>query len=553
MNGESIRGLIERIERIAGSCFYEEDEINEDRDIFEIESDKYAGLGFEIDIESQLISPFISFGYTDFQKDELENGHYDIDDIENEVRTKLLESSFTLYIKAHSPNYVSSVWDDGCYMCPGYVARVGFYQEEYTDDLIREFLRVYQEYSSTISCLTDSELRRFIFKSICHSHNVKITGTSSLAVGEATIKFADGKNPSNNNIEYYYLGKEKFLFSVFGQHYATEMCPIEMFIEAQNMCELFDDVSFSFDNPPLPDAPILQVTSAYMVLSIQANTDMNHIYSRIEESATIISQSNIVPFASKRFREVYQKVYSGLFESFSGESHLIITEGSTDWKHLKKYWDQYSRQSLKLSFFEYEPANSSKNGMLKLEMGSAALLEMCKSYSKMVLGKIFIFIADRDEPKIVKEMNDDTKHYKYWGNGVYSFVLPVPAHRISTPEICIEHYYSDKEIKTFYTCTDEQKRRLFLGNDFDYYGRDIEHGLLCIKRSLCGQNSIKVIDGSSDTRVISINESNDINYALSKQEFASHSTIKKDSPTFNAFSEIFKIIREIVQDSLRRR
>lgn len=267
----------------------------------------------------------------------------------------------------------------------------------------------------------------------------------------------------------------------------------------------------------------------------------------------LISHSSIIPFASEKFRKIYSEEYGELLRPFIGENPLIITEGSTDWKHMKKYWEQYIKQSCAVDFFEYEPGNSSKGGMIKQEMGSATLLETCRAYSKMKLGKVFIFIADRDEPKIVKELSDVSKSYKYWGNGVYSFVLPIPEHRISTPEICIEHYYSDAEIKTFYTCSDKKERRLFLGNDFDKYGRDIEHGLLCVKRSLCGVDSIKVIDGSSDTRVISMGENNDINYALSKQEFAAQSTIIKNSTTYTAFSRLFDIIQKIIQDSKSRR
>ena len=129
----------------------------------------------------------------------------------------------------------------------------------------------------------------------------------------------------------------------------------------------------------------------------------------------------------------------------------------------------------------------------------------------------------------------------------------MPAHRITTPEICIEHYYSDDEIKTFYTCADGKERRLFLGNDFDKYGRNINNGLLCVKRSLCGPDSIKVIDGSSDTRVISVNKKSDANYALSKQEFAARSVIRKNSETYNAFQEVFNIIQTIIKDHQQKK
>lgn len=109
---------------------------------------------------------------------------------------------------------------------------------------------------------------------------------------------------------------------------------------------------------------------------------------------------------------------------------------------------------------------------------------------------------------------------------MYSLVLPILEHRISTPENCIKHYYSVVEIKIFYRCPDK-KTEIALGNDFDRYGRNIEHGLLYIKRSLCGFDSIKVIDGSSDTREISMAENNDVNYVLSKQEFADRSMVIK--------------------------
>lgn len=328
--------------------------------------------------------------------------------------------------------------------------------------------------------------------------------------------------------------------------------PIQIFMEAHDMCELFGDVTFSLDAPPLFDSPVLRVISPHMELTIQVSLDRDHLYAQIEESVAIMSYSGIVPFASEQYREAYYATYSHMIDSYSGPEPLIITEGSTDWKHLKKYWKQYMQETLKIKFFEYEPVNSPVKAQYKQEMGSSALLEMCKAFSRVTLGKVFIFIADCDEPKIVKEMGGGNKKYKDWGNNVYSFVLPVPPYRNATPEICIEHYYSDEEIKTLYVCADGKKRRLFLGKDFDKYGRDVIDGLMCIKRNLCGPESIKVIDGSSDTRVISMNEENDINYALSKQDFATFSTIKKDSQTYNAFREIFMIIQSIIKDYQRR-
>lgn len=100
-------------------------------DVFEITVDEYGNMGIEIDVESLKISPYVAFSYYDFKESDLENGYCDIEELEQEMTTKLLESSFTLFLKAHLPNHIISVWDDGCYMCPGYVARVGFRDQYY--------------------------------------------------------------------------------------------------------------------------------------------------------------------------------------------------------------------------------------------------------------------------------------------------------------------------------------------------------------------------------------------------------------------------------------
>ena len=51
------------------------------------------------------------------------------------------------------------------------------------------------------------------------------------------------------------------------------------------------------------------------------------------------------------------------------------------------------------------------------------------------------------------------------GNNVYAVCIPIPKHRIQTPEISIEHLYSDEEIKTF-----DGSFRLYMGNEFNKNG-----------------------------------------------------------------------------------
>lgn len=133
---------------------------------------------------------------------------------------------------------------------------------------------------------------------------------------------------------------------------------------------------------------------------------------------------------------------------------LIITEGKTDWMHLKnayKFFKQEGKyQNITLSFWENTD-----------NMGDKNMLRMCQEHVKIPNEKPLIFIADADNPEIIKEMNDATEKFKYWGNKVYSFCLPTPEHRRQYKKISIEFYYTDKEIGTI---DPETKRRLLFSN-----------------------------------------------------------------------------------------
>lgn len=167
---------------------------------------------------------------------------------------------------------------------------------------------------------------------------------------------------------------------------------------------------------------------------------------------------------------------------------LVITEGATDWKHMKAACYALKRdekcsdllEEPNFEFFQYEPANSKEESEFMIEMGNKALCAMCEAYSKIPQKRKLIFVADRDDKETNKKLCGDGE-FKDWGNNVYSLVLPIPTHRLETPNICIEHYYSDAEIKTLHT-EDEIGRRLFLGNEFDDRGIASEIGMFCAKR-----------------------------------------------------------------------
>ena len=220
---------------------------------------------------------------------------------------------------------------------------------------------------------------------------------------------------------------------------------------------------------------------------------------RYEQGRMIEQIRSFLPYADPMLRELYFKEYQECLGHGSGI--CILTEGPTDWKHLNFHLNRLGKhftQGLNIRLHEYESASSPVDAEQKMDMGGNLLCDMCFSFSKRKNDEIYIFIADRDRSDVIKKLSpkDGDQPFRAWGNHVYSIVLPVPKHRISTPSICIEHYYSDEEIKTEFMCADGIKRRLYMGNEFDQYGRAINLDRFCVNREACGSDSIRIISGS---------------------------------------------------------
>lgn len=233
---------------------------------------------------------------------------------------------------------------------------------------------------------------------------------------------------------------------------------------------------------------------------------------------------------------------------------LVITEGATDWKHMKAAFAKLSQypenikayKDLQFDFLEYEPVQSAKEGALKIQMSNTQLTSMCKHFASIPQPRKLIFIADADDTSTNKELGLDAG-FKVWGNNVYSFTIPIPAHRNSTPQICIEHYYSDNDIKTSVEINGV-RRRIYMGNEFDSVGLSVDGQLFCVDRNSCGPDKIRIIDGTSDKRVFRIQGDRGTNLALPKMEFADR--VLGNSPEysnidFSSFSLIFELIKQI--------
>lgn len=239
---------------------------------------------------------------------------------------------------------------------------------------------------------------------------------------------------------------------------------------------------------------------------------------------------------------------------------LIITEGYTDWQHLeaamnslianKKHDRLFGKNDFE--FYKYGPKNSNNEYTYELEMGNDALYKICESISKLPNTNIFIFVADRDHKRTNELLSIKGADYKSWGNNVFSFLLPVPPERNKTPDICIEHLYSDSEIKTEWINPDDRiPRRLYLGNEFDNYGHAMNIQKFCERKDLCGKDKINVIEGSQGDRILDFDNTG-VNYALPKSKFAElvlHGIEPFDNFNFKNFVPVFEIIRRIINEN----
>ena len=260
--------------------------------------------------------------------------------------------------------------------------------------------------------------------------------------------------------------------------------------------------------------------------------------------------------------ETYQQeVYAALSAVHSRKKAIVITEGSTDWKHLNAALENLQSNglytelvnNLDFDFYKYEPEDCQIEVEHKLKMGNSVLCKLCENMAMLPHPIKYIFIADRDDEDTNKKLSSANGTFKYWGNNVYSFILPVPSHRLETPSISIEHYYSDDEIKTeWINPSTGIAHRLFIGNEFDERGIAISIDRYCEKRSKCGSKSIAIIEGSSGEKVTSISNNNGTNYALPKSLFAKLIMDKQapfDDFGFESFIAVFEIIKDIINDN----
>lgn len=311
-------------------------------------------------------------------------------------------------------------------------------------------------------------------------------------------------------------------------------------------------------------------------LEIMGQEDNDRLYVRLEKLIqSEISETNetiklIISYETHR-SVIYLKEFIPNKERLINtipniNENLIITEGKSDWKHLKSAFSELKKENLyrdlDFKFFEYENSLSEFNNSIINQnlQGSSTLLTICEYNALFKNEKIRIFVFDADEQNTIKKIKNYPLNDGYYnfGNNVYAIILPVPELRKEYPEISIEHYYTDEEIKT----TDQNGRRLYLSEEFNFENPNIT--IFSMKADK--QNPKLIIDNNSGTKKYQgVYQGNNLKIknhvdlkkaidtgkltkieALTKNDFAEN--ILNDIFPFSNFSkENFKLFFDIVE------
>lgn len=208
---------------------------------------------------------------------------------------------------------------------------------------------------------------------------------------------------------------------------------------------------------------------------------------------------------------------------------LIITEGKTDWKHLKNALLRFKEQGkfidVELEFLETETS-----------MGDDKLEKLLNNLSIMPNAKLIIGIFDNDSSTGKKYEAVEDK-----GNNVFAVsIKDVQGYDCG---ISIELLYAEKDLKKY----DENKRRIYLSDEFtEKSGRlKTDSKIICTNKTLKdakNKKSIKIVDHD-------VYDENDVSIALSKEDFAKN--IINRIPPFNdidisGFENIYSSIKSII-------
>lgn len=250
------------------------------------------------------------------------------------------------------------------------------------------------------------------------------------------------------------------------------------------------------------------------------------------------------PQDNELFKEVYNMMvsendrfalkYRSLKESIKSNNRpLIITEGKTDWKHLKAAMKALNISDLDIELYEYEDT-----------LGDKTLLQLLKDYARIKQPRTIIGVFDRDNFSALNCNELETQEFISFQNNVFAFAIPLVNADEYGNSISIEHYYK----KPALTKVDTNGRRLFLG--WEFYDNGLSKDRHFLTRCSNISNKSK-INGIIDEKVydITVDPKGEHSVALTKNDFVTL-ILSQDSFAdgfdFSEFLKIFEVIRKII-------
>ena len=212
---------------------------------------------------------------------------------------------------------------------------------------------------------------------------------------------------------------------------------------------------------------------------------------------------------------------------------LLITEGKTDWKHLKSAMRALAISDLNVDFYEYD-----------YTMGDTNLMKLLEQFAITAPNRKIIGVFDRDNDTICNQIHESGKAYKQLSKNIYAISIPTANEEVYGSYTSIEHYYPKEQLLR----VTEEGRRLFLGEEFFEGGMSRDAAYFTRAKNI--QNKVKV-NGVIDEKVYCLKTDPEFknSIALPKDDFAQliYDQDKYASGfDFSEFIKIFDAIREIV-------
>lgn len=229
----------------------------------------------------------------------------------------------------------------------------------------------------------------------------------------------------------------------------------------------------------------------------------------------------------------YKKQYDLLLDKVKkAKKPIIITEGKTDWRHLKKAFSVLDTEDLDVEFYEFDET-----------LGDTRLEKMLFDYARINTSKPVIGMFDRDNLDNLKIKDLAENDYIKLGNNVFAFSIPIVNSERYGDSICIEQYYPYENIKT-----EHDGRSLFLGEEF--YSSGV--GKCSTYQTKCKQIENKVkTNGIIDEKVYDVKEDPEFKHsiAMSKAEFAE---LVLNDPEFASSFDFsnFQLIIDVIKNIL---